>query len=173
MMWLIWSACVAPISEPWSGSTVTTTTAPSGDPPTGLSIVSIGYACSESSNGWEGAAETDAWTTDASFTMYRASTVTYEEHPMPLTATDPQGWWDRRQIGPLAAGVPVEEQEDGVSSQFGCAEDPELTFFVQVWDVDGVLADCGMWGADTDSGETWLEAHSPGVAAIGGCRPWQ
>lgn len=175
MVWL-WMACVAIRSEDrWTGwsTTYTTTGGDTGGAAAGEDrprVLSIGIGCSD--EGWQGAVEFDGWTADASLILYDTQTIVYEEHPLPLVGTDPEGGWDRRAIGPLIAGVPEEEQQAGVSTRFGCEDEPALTFFVLAWDDSGAVTDCGMWGADTDGGAAWVAAHVREVAEIGGCRLW-
>ncbi len=68
--------------------------------------------------------------------------VAGEEHSLLSKEWDPAGWWDLLEVGPLVGSV---------ASQFTC-EDEDLallSFAGRVWDLDGNLQDCAVWGHDT------------------------
>lgn len=73
-----------------------------------------------------------------------------EEHDLFSVGSDPDGYWDELEVGPLVAGSDPEFAVPNLHTTFRCEDvvDRLLTYAVRVYDLDGALLDCGVWGHD-------------------------
>ena len=107
---------------------------------------------------------TQGWT-DGATVVFRTPDGTKELHPMVLLDSDPNGAWDRYQLGPIAAGVPADEVVLGSSSAVEC--DASMALAILTTDRFGQLADCAAWGTDP---QRLLEELVADLPSLSTCR---
>ena len=136
----------------------------SGDVYIGDTIIQqIDSSCDASS--WSFSATTDGWTSDAVLNIDQTgvdpSVAWDEEHTLVSTDYDPNGYWDTVEID-LPIVTDWEQQQADVNTLFQCNDDRKatLTWMIRVWDPDGTMSDCAVWGDD------------PGFYASYGCLNW-
>ncbi|NCG17601.1 MAG: hypothetical protein GWP91_01110 [Rhodobacterales bacterium] len=127
--------------------------------------------CDADNANWTWTARSEGWVERGTLSIFRLVDGAAEVHGMTRVATDPGGGWDQFETGPLQAGVSVDVQENGVSSQFACSLDhARLTAVVRFYDAADDLVDCLVWGDDTESALAQIRNIDPQVSAMGGCR---
>lgn len=113
-------------------------------------IDSITYICDSAKYTY--GAETSGWTTDGVIDIYQnIGGVWEEQHDLPSVDYSPTECWDQ-----IEKELPIvtdwESQEDNVNTLYQCdsgSPDDTLTWMIRVYDTDGVMSDCAVWGAET------------------------
>ena len=149
-----------------------------GPTPTGpatiAQITRVVGACDAGNDAVDFTAVTDAWSTQARLSIFRAADQRQETHPMELVDLDPGGGWDRWQIV-LADGAEPAGWEPAVTTGFDCDEIEQLTWAIRLSAETepglSQVVDCVTWGADPAALEAELLAEDePYVADLAGCR---
>ncbi len=126
-------------------------------------IHEIDYDCTAS--GWYYAALTDGWTSDGAVDIQQTSldpeVAWAESHSLYSVDYDPMGCWDHLRIE-LIYAEDWQDQQANVSSLYECTplRLDTMTWMIRVWDTDGVMSDCAVWG------------HDPSYYDEYGCQTW-
>lgn len=127
-----------------------TTTDPSYQGPTLIDTIASG--CGASTTTWLHRIETTGLTSDG--LVYAIETANSppwdEQHTVPSVAYDPLGWWDDLERV-LTDDASLATWAPDVSSLFSCGVHDNantMTWMFRVYDVDGALADCVLFGHD-------------------------
>lgn len=101
---------------------------------------------------WRIEARTQGWTSDVVVDMAdtRSDPSQLEEHRVPSVSFGPGGYWDEVQLDLQPAADPA---VPGESTAFDCDEQAEtgaMTYALRVFDSDGLMSDCWVWGHDPE-----------------------
>lgn len=96
------------------------------------------------------------WMLSADLSVFQTGTTNNweETHSFPDDSADydPDGWWDSRELTLRHVETPGDVVA-GETTLFDCNQGriDTLTWVVEIFDVDGAWADCGVWGSDAEA----------------------
>jgi hypothetical protein len=100
---------------------------------------------------WNYSAKTDGWTSSSTLDIDQDTTNPWsEQHDMNSVDYADDGSWDLLGLDLMDVAT-VGEQEANSTSLFDCNDaDRKATmmWMIKVWDMDNVMTDCAVWGAD-------------------------
>ncbi len=153
--------------------TDTDTTAP---PETTIALTSVEGGCLGYADQWDFKADIMGCATTAVVNMWGTAGGSGwdEQHAMFVQVEGPEGAYQSWALGPLPQGTSQESWQSGANSVFDCVEHASaLTFAVRMYDGNGALMDCWLWGDDPAAvlGGSVTSLNSDPASAFASCEP--
>lgn len=141
-----------------------------------ISLTAVEGGCLGYADQWDFKADIMGCATTAVVNMWDTAGASGwdEQHQMFVQVEGPEGTYQSWALGPLPQDTPQESWQTGKNSVFDCVEHASaLTFAVRMYDGNGALTDCWLWGNDPAAvlGGSVTAVNSDPASAFASCEP--